>query len=93
MMQMKALLYYRSKLDAHDQSVYDSLVSQWMHFESHIHLPVPHCNLSEIAQAIHFDFVLCKLLPDCVFEKYIWDEYPWGLSIYQIGGGDASSKM
>ena len=57
-MEMKALLYYRSKLDAHDQSVYDSLVDQWMHFESDIHVPAPHCDFSQITQAVHFDYPL-----------------------------------
>lgn len=57
-MEMKALLYYRSKLDPHDQSVYDSLVNQWMHFESNIHIPVPHSDFSLITQAIHFDYPL-----------------------------------
>lgn len=57
-MKMKALLYYRSKLDVHDQKVYDSLVSQWMHFETSIQIPVPHCDASLLIQAIHFDYPL-----------------------------------
>lgn len=55
---MKALLYYRSKLDAHDQMVYDSLVNQWMHFETNIQIPVPHCDAALLTQAIHFDYPL-----------------------------------
>lgn len=57
-MEMKALLYYRSKLDSHDQTVYDSLVNQWMHYDSDIHVPVSHDDFSVITQAIHFDYPL-----------------------------------
>ena len=57
-MRMKATLYYRSKLDIHDQKIYDELVEKWMHFESSIHIVVPHCEFSRLTQAIHFDYPL-----------------------------------
>lgn len=57
-MRMRALLYYRSKLDEHDQAVYDSLVDQWMHFTRDIRIPVPHCDFSQLTEAIHFDYPL-----------------------------------
>ncbi len=57
-MEMRALLYYRSKLDIHDQGVYDALVDQWMHFKNNIHIPPPNCDFSLITQAIHFDYPL-----------------------------------
>lgn len=57
-MQMKAMLYYRSKLDSHDQKIYDDLVEKWMRFDSSINIGVPHCEFSRLTQAIHFDYPL-----------------------------------
>ena len=57
-MQMKATLYYRSKLDPHDQKIYDELVKKWMSFEQSINIGIPHCEFSRLTQSIHFDYPL-----------------------------------
>ncbi len=57
-MELTALLYYRSKLDNHDQAIYDTLVNQWMHFEDIIQIAHPHCDFLTLTRAIHFDYPL-----------------------------------
>lgn len=57
-MELKALLYYRSRLDEHDQAVYDALVRQWMHFEAFPKLAHPHCDFLTLTRAVHFDYPL-----------------------------------
>ena len=57
-MKMKATLYYRSKLDEHDQQIYDVLVEKWMHYEKNICIDIPHAELKTVTQAIHLDYPL-----------------------------------
>lgn len=54
-MTLNSLLYYRSKLDAHDQETYDSLFQHWMHLDNGFAIKKPHCDLSVLTQAIHWD--------------------------------------
>ncbi len=54
-MELKSLLYYRSKLDAHDQAIYDSLFQHWMHLEDNFYIKKPHCDFRTLITAVHFD--------------------------------------
>lgn len=77
-MEMRALLYYRSKLDAHDQAVYDSLVNQWMHFYKCVRIPVPHCDFSRIIDAIIDDYPLLFYIN---YYKTSYSVSPFGMTI------------
>ena len=57
-MRMNATLYYRNQLDESDRRIYDVLVDKWMRFESSIRIAAPHSSISQISQAIHFDYPL-----------------------------------
>lgn len=54
-MTLNSLLYYRSKLDPHDQAIYDDLFQHWMRLEDNFNIKRPHCPLSVLTQAIHWD--------------------------------------
>lgn len=54
-MTLNSLLYYRSKLDAHDQKIYDDLFQHWMKLEDNFTIRKPHCPISELTQAVHWD--------------------------------------
>ncbi len=54
-MMLSPLQYYRSRLDQHDQAIYDNLLQHWMHLDENIELKKPHCELSVLTQALHFD--------------------------------------
>lgn len=54
-MTLNSLLYYRSKLDKHDQAIYDELFQHWMHLDDNFTIRRPHCDLSVLTQAVHWD--------------------------------------
>lgn len=54
-MTLNSLLYYRSKLDAHDQAIYDDLFQHWMHLDDNFIIKKPHCDLTVLTQAVHLD--------------------------------------
>ena len=57
-MEMRGTLYYKSKLDTHDQKVYDDLFEQWTHFERMIRVREPHCGIETLIAAIRNDYPL-----------------------------------
>lgn len=57
-MDIKPYQYYRNRLDAHDQAIYDELLDQWMHMPESIELSNPHVNIGTITHAIKMDIPL-----------------------------------
>jgi hypothetical protein len=54
-MKLNSLLYYKSKLDAHDQAIYDEMFQHWMHLDTEFIIKKPHCDLADLIQAVHLD--------------------------------------
>lgn len=77
-MTLSSLQYYRSKLDPHDQAIYDDLFQHWMHLDDNFELKKTHCGLSVLTQALHFDNPILFYID---YYKIVYMKTPFSLRI------------
>lgn len=85
-MTLNSLLYYRSRLDEHDQKIYDDLFQHWMRLEDNFSIKKPHCSISELTQSIHWDN------PALFYIDYYQISYAMSRDSIRIKGGYLYTK-
>lgn len=83
---LNTVRYYRSRLDEHDQKVYDELFQHWMHLEDNFVIPMPHCDLGVLTRAVHWDN------PILFYIDYYRITYARTLTSVHVKGGYLYSK-